>query len=231
LESNSYRFLGKAPLRRVFVVHRFVVLSILAILIGLSSVVISPSTKPSRLTGVAPTPTATVSYQFSISELIEYLNSSNAGRRKWAAQCLAEKGAEAKQAIPALRSKLKDKDREVRAAAQAALAKISPNSGSAKKQLRQIEAEISPIENQLGSLKAQIDSHAATIRRYEIEINLGYEVDRDSYKNTVARHNSLVEEHNQLLAEYRSIVAKHKALVGETNEKVNRYNNLVRGQR
>ncbi len=276
-EGNSYRFLGKAPLRRVDVVHRLVVLSLL---IGWFSTVIFPTTEPPRLTGVTPTPTATVSFPFSISELIEYLNYPDAGTRLWAAQRLAERGAEARQAIPALRSKLKDKDREVRAAAKAALAEISLSSGtdensqqpaagndagqpassgfqfttpsdgqvfanqsryeieqlrieieSAKEQLRQLEAEMDPIEDQLDSLKAQIDSYAATIRDYESSIALGIEVDRAGYKNTLARHNSLVEEHNELLAEYRSMAAKHKALVRETNEKVNRYNDLIRGQR
>jgi archaellum component FlaC len=248
--------------------------------LGWFSISIFFGTNSSRFIGVTPTPTATVSFQFSISELIEYLNASDAKTRVWAAQSLAERGAEAKPAIPGLRSELKDKDREVRAAAKAALAKISLSSGtdensqqpaagndagqpasssfqfttpsdgqvlanqssyeteqlrneieSAKDQLRQLEAEMDPIEDQLDSLKAQIDSYAATIRGYESSIALGVEVDRVGYKNTLSRHNSLVEEHNQLLAEYRSMAAKHKALVRETNEKVNRYNNLIRGQR
>jgi len=276
-EGNSYRFLGKAPLRRIDVVHRLVVLFV----VGWFSISIFSGTDQSRLTGVTPTPTATVSYQYSISELIGYLlNAPDAKTRAWAAMSLAERGEEAKQAIPALRSKLKDKNRDVRAAAKDALAKISSNSGteeysqqpganndagqpasssfqfatptdsqvfnnqsgyeteqlriqieSAKEKLRQLEAEIEPIEVQLNSLKGQIDDYAATLRRYKRDSDLGYQVDMDSYNNAVTRHNSLVEEHNQLLAEYRSIIAIQKALVRETNEKVNRYNNLIRGQR
>jgi hypothetical protein len=259
------------------VIHRIAALFV----VGWFSISIISATDRSRLTGVTPTPTATVSYQFSITELIEYLNASDVKTRVWAAQSLAERGAEAKPSIPALRSKLKDKSKDVRAAARAALAKIRQNSGtdeysqqpaannddaeqsasssfqfappadsqvinsqssyeteqlrneieSAKEQLRQLEAEIEPIEAQLNSLKGQIDDYAATLRRYKRDSDLGYQVDMYSYNTAVTRHNSLVEEHNQLLAEYRSIIARQKAMVRETNEKVNRYNNLIRGQR
>jgi peptidoglycan hydrolase CwlO-like protein len=279
-EGNSYRFLGKAPLRRVDVVHRLVVLSML---VGWFSMGMLPSTEPSLLTGVTPTPTATVtvSTQHQISELVEYLNNPDPQIRLWAAMRLAERGGEAKQAIPELRSKLKDKNRDVRVAAQAALAKIAPglradaysqNLGidnhvterppppnlravtpadgrafnnqsldateqlrneieSAKEQLRQLGAEMNTIGGQINSLKLQIDASAATLRRYERDIDLGYQADMDSYKNTVTRHNSFVQEYNQLLTEYRSINADHKALVRETNAKVDRYNSMIRGQR
>lgn len=276
---NSYRFLGKAPLRRVDVAHRLAALFIA----GWFCISIFSESDPPRLTGVTPTPTATVAApsQYSIAELIKYLKYPDAQTRLWAVMRLAERGEEAKQAIPALRSRLKDKDKDVRTAAQAALTRISPNSGteeraqkpwandddaeqpaypslqtpppadsqvsnnqfryeteqlrneidSAKEQLRQLKAEMDSIGDQIDGLKAQIDTYATSLRRYERDISLGYEVDEYSYKNTLARHNSLVEEHNQLLAEYRSINTEHKALVRETKEKVDRYNNMIRGQR
>src|SRR5262249_46989649 len=98
---------------------------------------------------------------------------------------------------------------------------------SAKEQLRQLEAKMDPIKDQIDSLNAQIAAYATAIDRYERDNRLGYQVDTDSYKNTIARHNSLVQEHNRLLTEYRSIIAEHKALVRETNEKVDRYNNMI----
>lgn len=93
-----------------------------------------------------------------------------------------------------------------------------------KEQLRRLEVIMESVKAHLGGLKEQIDGDAATLRRYKLNSDPGYGVDRNSYYNTRARHNSLIEEHTRLLAEYHSIADKYNALIRDANENESKYN-------
>lgn len=281
---NAYRFLGKVPFRKADKIHCLVTISLVAYFCY-SIITSVPSPAPSTTAKTTPTPShsTAAAAQNSVEELITYLNDSSVNNRAWAAHQLGLRGRDAKAAIPALRAKLKDRDKTVRDAARAALEKIgtqtiernqsqnsqvatdssdrhspsltSPGSPSSegsnvypsqnrylldqlrreidlgKEQLRNLENELTSLEEELKVNKTQIERYSAIIKQFERDVDLGYSVNRAEYQNTIDRHNALVREHNQNLATVRLKQSEHKRLVNEINEKVDLYNTYIRGQR
>lgn len=278
LGGNAYRFMGKAPLRKSDVVHRFVAAALLAAFCYSLSTSAPNSANQSVITNT-PAEAIASTRPYTISELIDNLDHSDKQIRLGAVRSLTERGAEAEEALPRLRARLKDRSKEVRAAASTAIAQITrslkdqadeqkPLYGSAeqlptprfqevsppprsdfsvqnrelieqlkgeietaKTQLRSLESELDSMETQVNSFRTQLETYSMAIKRYERDMQLGLSVNEYEYKNTLARHNSIVDEHNQLLASIRSKTAEHRQLVKDVNAKIDQYNAAIKGQR
>jgi hypothetical protein len=99
----------------------------------------------------------------------------------------------------------------------------------ARARLRRLESNLQQQQTTLESYKASIDMYGARIKRIERASSSGETVDQNEYESALRQHNNYVELYNVQLSTYQSDHADYEALLSRTNLKIDEYNRRIGG--
>ena len=221
--NNTYRFLGKCPLRKIDKWHigafAFSVL-LVVIWIGVAGQSSSSSTDSSRSSTPYPAnrPSTLGTSVPGNSRATDTRSSSNVSTvRSSPTPKLKE--------LNALETSSPENYNYRNVEAEGLRAEID----RAKQTLNSLKSEIDSLRQEVFSYKQQIDSYAAVLRKLKRDNDLGYQVDEDEYERARRNHNYNVDLYNAKLSEVNEKVDEYNQLLEETKEKIDRYNRMVRG--
>jgi hypothetical protein len=93
-----------------------------------------------------------------------------------------------------------------------------------------MENDLTSAQETSDGYQTQIDSDKSRMRQIERDNQLGLNVDKSEYEIIRQRHNNIVQMYNDGVAKYNHQLAEYKDLLRTTNEKVDRYNTLVKSR-
>jgi hypothetical protein len=111
---------------------------------------------------------------------------------------------------------------------QQRLAQAKAAIDSGRVQIRSLEAEIRNRDLDISMLEREISSFKAQIDEMETNARLGIEVDDDVYRRAVASHNALVPRYNQAVADRRFYYSLYETALFTDRSLVAEYNSLIR---
>lgn len=97
-----------------------------------------------------------------------------------------------------------------------------------KAQLKRLEEEIQAISSEMSEYTTSIDSDRSTLDQMKGENNAGIDVDQEQYEQIRHRHNQSVASYNRDAEHHNSLLRDYHNLLAETNDKVDKYNSMVK---
>ena len=218
---NSYRFLGKAPLRRKDKWHiaAFAVLVLAVVVwIGVASQTSTSSTEVKESS--APYSSTSNNSRSSNSNSNNFSNNSRS---------LTNISVPRPSPSIMVKEQLAPVDNSSDNYRNADAERLKAEIEQANDSLDSLKSELDSLTQEVSSYKTQIDRYASIIKKMERDNELGYSVDQYEYERALRNHNTNVDLYNSKIAERREKASEYNQLLAETNSKINRYNKIIRG--